>query len=155
MIRPLAIGVVTLMTATLSAATADLDKRIDTAATHLESSVIACRRDIHQHPELGNREFRTSKLVADKLKSLGIEGKTPIPHTGVLGILRGGKPGRVVALRADMDALPVVEQVDVPFKSTVRAQFNGHDVGVMPPCGHGAHVAILLGVAEVLAGIRE
>src|ERR1044071_6171315 len=104
MIRPLAIGVVTLMTATLFAATTDLDKRIDTAATKLESSVIACRRDIHEHPELGNREFRTSKLVIDKLKSLGIEVKTPIAHTGVVGILHGGKPGRVVALRADMDA---------------------------------------------------
>ncbi|HEY2324622.1 MAG TPA: amidohydrolase [Thermoanaerobaculia bacterium] len=155
MIRPLAIGVVTLMTATLSAATADLDQRIDTAATHLESSVIACRRDIHQHPELGNREFRTSKLVVDKLKSLGIEVKTPIAHTGVVGILHGGKPGRVVALRADMDALPVVEQVDVPFKSTVRTQYNGQDVGVMHACGHDAHVAILLGVAEALAGIKS
>ncbi|HEX3109084.1 MAG TPA: amidohydrolase, partial [Thermoanaerobaculia bacterium] len=155
MIRPLAIGVVTLMTATLSAASPDLDKRIDTAATKLESSVTACRRDIHQHPELGNREFRTSKLVAEKLKSLGIEVKTPIAHTGVVGILRGGKPGRVVALRADMDALPVVEQVDVPFKSTARAQFNGQDVGVMHACGHDAHVAILLGVAEVLSGIKS
>src|ERR1051326_4575480 len=112
MIRLLAIGVVTLMTATLSAATTDLDKRIDTAAAHLESSVIACRRDIHQHPELGNREFRTSKLVIEKLKALGIEVKTPIAHTGVVGILHGGKPGRVVALRADMEALRVVEQVD-------------------------------------------
>ena len=155
MIRNLAIGVVTLMTATLSAATADLDKRIDTAAAHLEASVIACRRDIHQHPELGNREVRTSKLVVDKLKSLGIEVKTPIAHTGVVGILRGSKPGRVVALRADMDALPVVEQVDLPFKSTVRTQYNGQDVGVMHACGHDAHVAILLGVAEVLSGIRS
>lgn len=155
MIRPLAIGVVTLMTATLSAATPDLDKRIDSASAHLESSVIACRRDIHQHPELGNREIRTSKLVVDKLKSLGVEVKTPIAHTGVVGILHGGKPGRVVALRADMDALPVVEQVDLPFKSTVRAQYNGQDVGVMHACGHDAHVAILLGVAEVLSGIRN
>ncbi|HEX7193042.1 MAG TPA: amidohydrolase, partial [Thermoanaerobaculia bacterium] len=149
------IGVLTLMTATLSAAATDLDNRIDTAAAHVESSVIACRRDIHQHPELGNREFRTSKLVADKLKSLGIEVKTPVAHTGVVGILHGGQPGRVVALRADMDALPVVEQVDVPFKSTVRTQFNGQDVGVMHACGHDAHVAILLGVAEVLSGIKQ
>ncbi len=155
MIRLLAIGVVTLMTATLSAATADLDKQIDTAAAKVESSVIACRRDIHQHPELGNREFRTSKLVAEKLESLGIEVKRPIAHTGVVGILRGGKPGRVVALRADMDALPVVEQVDLPFKSTVRTQYNGQDVGVMHACGHDAHVAILLGVAEVLSGIKS
>src|SRR5207237_4944643 len=105
--------------------------------------------------ELGNREFRTSKLIADRLKALGIEVKTPIAHTGVVGVLKGGKPGRVVALRADMDALPVVEQVDVPFKSTVKTTYNGQEVGVMHACGHDAHVAILLGVAEVLAGVRD
>jgi amidohydrolase len=132
-----------------------LDQRIDEAAKKVEPKVIDCRRDIHQHPELGNREFRTSKLVADRLRALGIEVKTPIAHTGVIGLLRGGKPGRVVALRADMDALPVVEQVDVPFKSTVRTTYNGQDVGVMHACGHDAHVAILLGVAEVLSGIRQ
>jgi amidohydrolase len=144
-----------LMSATLDAATTTLDQRIDDAARKVESKVIDCRRDIHQHPELGNRETRTSKIIADRLRELGIEVKTPVAHTGVIGILRGGKPGRVVALRADMDALPVVEQVDLPFKSTVRTTFNGHDVGVMHACGHDAHVAILLGVAEVLAGIRE
>ena len=138
---------------TLSATT--LDQRIDEAAKRVEPSVIECRRDIHQHPELGNREFRTSKLVADRLKSLGIEVRTPIAHTGVVGILRGGKAGKVVALRADMDALPVVEQVDVPFKSTVRTTYNGQEVGVMHACGHDAHVAILLGVAGVLASIRS
>ena len=143
------------MTSTLSAATTTLDQRLDAAAKTVEPKVIECRRDIHQHPELGNREFRTSKLIADKLKSLGIEVKTPIAHTGVVGILKGGKPGRVVALRADMDALPVVEQVDLPFKSTARTNYNGQDVGVMHACGHDAHVAILLGVAEVLAGVRE
>jgi amidohydrolase len=140
------------MAAVISAA---LDQRIDEAAKRVEPSVIECRRDIHQHPELGNREFRTSKLVADKLKSLGIEVRTPVAHTGVVGILRGGKAGKVVALRADMDALPVVEQVDVPFKSTVRTTYNGQDVGVMHACGHDAHVAILLGVAEVLSSIRS
>ncbi len=144
-----------LMSATLDAATTTLDQRIDAASKKVESKVIDCRRDIHQHPELGNRETRTSKIIADRLRELGIEVKTPVAHTGVIGILRGGKPGRVVALRADMDALPVVEQVDLPFKSTVRTTFNGHDVGVMHACGHDAHVAILLGVAEVLAGIRE
>jgi amidohydrolase len=132
-----------------------LDQRIDDAAAKVESKVIDCRRDIHQHPELGNRETRTSKLVADKLRSLGIEVHTPIAHTGVVGLLKGGKPGRVVALRADMDALPVTEQVDVPFKSTVRTTYNGQEVGVMHACGHDAHVAILLGVAEVLAGMRD
>lgn len=143
-----------LMSATLTAATT-LDQRIDDASKKVESKVIECRRDIHEHPELGNRETRTSKLVADRLRALGIEVKTPVAHTGVIGILRGGRPGRVVALRADMDALPVIEQVDVPFKSTVRTTFNGHEVGVMHACGHDAHVAILLGVAEVLAGIRD
>jgi amidohydrolase len=132
-----------------------LDQRIDEAAKKVEPKVIDCRRDIHQHPELGNREFRTSKLIAERLRELGIDVKTPIAHTGVIGLLRGGKPGRVVALRADMDALPVVEQVDVPFKSTVRSTYNGLEVGVMHACGHDAHVAILLGVAEVLSGIRQ
>ncbi|HYS55642.1 MAG TPA: amidohydrolase [Thermoanaerobaculia bacterium] len=132
-----------------------LDQRIDDAARSVESKVIECRRDIHQHPELGNREFRTSKLIADRLRQLGIEVRTPIAHTGVVGVLRGGKPGRVVGLRADMDALPVVEQVDVPFKSTVRTTYNGQEVGVMHACGHDAHVAILLGVAEVLSSVRN
>jgi amidohydrolase len=140
---------------TTAAEAATLDQRIDEASRKLESKVIECRRDIHQHPELGNREFRTSKLVADRLRVLGIEVRTPIAHTGVVGAMRGGKPGRVVALRADMDALPVTEQVDVPFKSTARATYNGQEVGVMHACGHDAHVAILLGVAEVLSGIRQ
>ena len=137
------------------AVSAALDQRIDEAAKKVEPSVVECRRDIHQHPELGNREFRTSKLVADKLKQLGIEVRTPIAHTGVVGILRGGNAGRVVGLRADMDALPVTEQVDLPFKSTVRTTYNGQEVGVMHACGHDAHVAILLGVAEVLSSIRS
>lgn len=144
------------MTATaLSASAATLDQRIDDASKKVESRVIETRRDIHQHPELGNRESRTSKLIADRLRSLGIEVITPVAHTGVVGILKGGKPGRVVALRADMDALPVTEQVDVPFKSTVRATFNGQEVGVMHACGHDAHVAILLGVAEVLTSVKS
>ncbi len=142
------------MTTTLSADTT-LDRQIDQAAAKTEASVISCRRDIHEHPELGNREFRTSKLVADRLHELGIETRTGVAHTGVVGVLRGGKPGRVVALRADMDALPVTEQVDVPFKSKVRTTYNGQEVGVMHACGHDAHVAILLGVAEVLSGIRK
>ncbi|HEV2720343.1 MAG TPA: amidohydrolase [Thermoanaerobaculia bacterium] len=136
------------------AASLTVDQHIDELAKQLEPSVIACRRDIHQHPELGNRETRTSKLVVDKLKALGIDVRTPVAHTGVVGTLRGGKPGRTVALRADMDALPVTEQVDVPFKSTARTTFNGQEVGVMHACGHDAHVAILLGVAEVLSKVR-
>ncbi|MCU1230140.1 MAG: amidohydrolase [Acidobacteria bacterium] len=128
---------------------------IDTAAVKVEQRVIETRRDIHQHPELGNRETRTQKLIVDRLTSLGIEVRTPIAHTGVLGILHGAKSGKVVALRADMDALPVEEQVDVPFKSTVRATYNGQEVGVMHACGHDAHVAILLGVAEILASMKQ
>ena len=142
------------MTATSLTATT-LDQRIDQAARKVMPSVIETRRDIHAHPELGNREFRTSKLVADRLRQLGIEVRTPVAHTGVVGVLRGGKPGRVVALRADMDALPVTEQVDVPFKSTVRTTYNGREVGVMHACGHDAHVAILLGAAELLSSIRN
>jgi amidohydrolase len=138
-----------------AAATPSLDQRIDDAAARVEQKVIACRRDIHEHPELGNRETRTAKLVADRLRELGIEVKENVAHTGVVGLLRGGKPGRVVGLRADMDALPVTEQVDLPFASKVRTTYNGQEVGVMHACGHDAHVAILLGVAEVLSGIRE
>ena len=129
--------------------------QIDAATARVEQRVIETRRDIHQHPELGNREFRTQELIVNRLKSLGIEVRTPIAHTGVVGILHGAKAGKVVALRADMDALPVVEQVDVPFKSTVRTTYNGQDVGVMHACGHDAHVAILLGVAEVLASMKN
>ena len=132
-----------------------LASRIDDAAAKVEQSVITARRDIHQHPELGNREFRTAKLVADKLRALGIDVEEKVAHTGVIGLLKGGRPGKVVALRADMDALPVTEQVDVPFASKARTTYNGQDVGVMHACGHDAHVAILLGVAEVLAGVRE
>jgi amidohydrolase len=138
-----------------TAATAPLSTRIDEAASRVESDVIRIRRDIHQNPELGNREFRTAKLVAERLKSLGIEVQENVAHTGVIGVLRGSRDGPVVALRADMDALPVAEEVDLPFASKVRTTYNDLDVGVMHACGHDAHVAILLGVAEVLAGLRD
>ncbi len=121
----------------------------------IESRVIAWRRDIHQHPELGNREFRTAALVARHLRALDIEVDTGIAHTGVVGVLRGGKPGPVVLLRADMDALPVTERNDLPFRSQVRTMYNGEEVGVMHACGHDTHVAILMGAAEILAGMRE
>jgi len=127
----------------------------DARAAAVMDKVVAWRRDIHQHPELSNREFRTSKLVADHLRALGLEVRTGIAHTGVVGVLRGGRPGRVVALRADMDALPVTEMVDLPFASKVRAEYNGQEVGVMHACGHDNHVAILMGVAEALAGMRD
>ena len=131
------------------------DEALAAAADRLEDRVIAWRRDLHAHPELGNREFRTAKLVADHLRALGIEVRDKVAHTGVVGILEGGLPGPVVALRADMDALPVTEDVDVPFKSTVRTEWNGTQCGVMHACGHDAHTAILMGVAEALAGMRE
>jgi len=126
-------------------------ERIDTVMP----KVVAWRRDIHEHPELANREFRTSGLVAEHLRSLGMEVRTGIAHTGVVGILRGGQPGPAVALRADMDGLPVVEQVDLPFASRVRSEYMGQEVGVMHACGHDLHVAILMGVAEVLSGMRS
>jgi amidohydrolase len=131
------------------------DAAIAAAADQVETRVVAWRRDIHQNPELGNREVRTAGLVAKHLRALGFDAvKERVAHTGVVGVLRGGKPGPVVALRADMDALPVAEQVDVSFKSTATAEWKGQQCGVMHACGHDAHVAILMGVAEVLAGMR-
>jgi len=132
-----------------------ISERIDAAARDLEPQVIAWRRDIHEHPELGNREFRTAGVVAAHLRRLGLdEVRTEVAHTGVVGLLKGALPGPVVALRADMDALPVTEEVDLPFASRVRSTWNGEAVGVMHACGHDAHVAILMGVVEVLAGLR-
>jgi amidohydrolase len=128
---------------------------IDRAAASLEPRVLAWRRDIHQHPELSNRETRTAQLIADHLRSLGLEVRTGVAHTGVVGVLRGGKPGKVVALRAEMDALPVTEQVDVPFASREKARYNGQEVGVMHACGHDNHMAILLSVAELFAGMKD
>lgn len=126
------------------------------AADQLESKVVAWRRDIHQHPELGNRETRTAALVAEHLRSLGMEDvRTGIATTGVTAVLRGGKPGPKIALRADMDALPVTERTDVPFASKATTTFRGETVGVMHACGHDAHVAILMGLAEALAAMRE
>ena len=131
-----------------------LTDEIDRRVALVMPKVIGWRRDIHQHPELGNRETRTAKLVADHLRVLGIEVRTGVSRTGVVGVLRGGKPGPVVALRADMDALPVTEEVDLPFKSLVKSTFAGQAVGVMHACGHDAHTAMLMGVAEVLAGLK-
>jgi amidohydrolase len=128
---------------------------IDRKAAELAPRVVQWRRDIHQHPELSFQETRTAALVAQHLKSLGLEVQTGVGGNGVVGILRGGKPGAVVALRADMDALPVTEMVDLPFKSTVRATYNGQQVGVMHACGHDNHVAILMGTAELLAGMKD
>ncbi len=128
---------------------------IDAAAQAAQAKVVAWRRDFHANPELGNREFRTAGIVAQHLQALGFDDvKTGVAHTGVVGLLIGGLPGPVVALRADMDALPVAEEVDLPFASKVKTEWNGEQVGVMHACGHDAHTAILMGVAEVLAGVR-
>lgn len=151
--RPAVIGLVALLLAGAPAAWADA--ALDAAVVAIEPKVVAWRRDIHQHPELGNREFRTSALVAEHLKGLGIEVKTGVAHTGVVGTLVGGRPGPVIALRADMDALPVTERVDLPYASKARGTYNGQEVGVMHACGHDAHVAILMGVAEILSQRRE
>ncbi len=121
----------------------------------VEPQVIEWRRWIHEHPELSNREYQTAAYVAERLQQWGIEVTTGIAHTGVKGVLKGGKPGPVVALRADMDALPVVERTPVPFASKVRSTYLGQEVGVMHACGHDTHVAILLGVAKVLSSIRD
>jgi amidohydrolase len=128
---------------------------VETAVDAVMPQVVAWRRDFHQHPELSNREFRTSKLVAEELRKLGLDVQTGVAHTGVVAILKGGKPGPTIALRADMDGLPVTEQVDVPFKSLATAEYRGEKVGVMHACGHDGHTAMMLGTAKVLAGLRK
>lgn len=133
----------------------DLDRRIAEAVTRFAPAAVEQRHHIHQNPELGNREVETAKLVAAHLRSLGLdEVRTGIAHTGVVGVLRGGRPGPVVAVRADMDALPVTEATDLPFKSTVRSTYAGQEVGVSHACGHDVHTAIQLGVASVLSSMR-
>ncbi len=133
----------------------DLTAEINAAAEKVLPQVIQWRRYLHEHPELGNREFNTSKLVADELRKLGIEVRTGIAKTGVVGILKGSQPGPVIGLRADMDGLPVTERVNVPFRSTAKSEYNGQTVGVMHACGHDTHVAMLLGTATVLAGMKD
>lgn len=138
-----------------AAADPALAAQIDQRAKAIEDQLIAWRRDIHQHPELGNQEHRTSKLVADHLRALGMDVKTGVAGTGVVAVLKGGKPGPVVALRADMDALPVKEQVDLPFASKAKGTFLGKEVDVMHACGHDTHTAILMATAQVLAGMKD
>lgn len=133
----------------------ELKKKIDQLADQVEPKVIDWRRHFHQHPELSNREFKTAEKIEKHLRSLGLEVRTKVAHTGVVGVLKGGKPGPVVALRADMDALPVIERVDVPFASKVKSTYNNMEVGVMHACGHDTHVAMLMGAAEVLTTIKK
>ncbi|MDZ3823508.1 MAG: amidohydrolase [Pseudoxanthomonas sp.] len=128
---------------------------VEALAAAVDAAVRDWRRDIHRHPELGNREFRTAALVAEHLRGLGLEPRTGIAHTGVAAVLRGGRPGPRIALRADMDALPVTEATGLPFASTVTTEYRGETVGVMHACGHDAHVAILMGVAQALVSIRD
>ena len=132
-----------------------LNARIAQLAQAEEAKVIAWRRDFHQHPELGNEETRTAGIVAAHLKSLGLEVQTGVGRTGVVGILRGGRPGKVVALRADMDALPVTELPGLAFASTVKTTYLGQAVGVMHACGHDSHTAMLMGAAEVLSQVKK
>jgi amidohydrolase len=124
-------------------------------SAELEQKVIEWRRDLHQYPELSNREFRTASVIAEHLNGLGLEVQTGVAHTGVVGVLIGGKPGPTIALRADMDALPVTEQTDLAFKSTVKSQYRGKEVGVMHACGHDLHMAMLIGAAEKLTSIKS
>jgi amidohydrolase len=148
-----AIGV--LSSCVLPAAAAVDRGRVDELSASIEPKVIAWRRDIHEHPELSNRETRTAKLVAEQLKRLGLEVQTGIAHTGVAGFLKGGRPGPTVAIRADMDALPVTEKTDVTFKSHATATYRGETVGVMHACGHDSHTAMLMGIAQIFAGVRD
>ena len=139
----------------VSPAVAQSDADVGAAVDRLSPRMIEIRHDIHQHPELGNRETRTADLVAKELRRLGLEVRTGVAHTGVIGVLRGGRPGPVVAIRADMDGLPVTEQSDLPFRSVATATYLGRETGVSHACGHDTHVAAQLGVANVLAGMKD
>jgi amidohydrolase len=131
-----------------------LKAKASLAADKIESKSIIWRRDFHQNPELGNRETRTSKIIAEHLKKLGLEVKEAVAKTGVVGILKGGKPGPCIALRADIDALPIAERVNISYASKQKSTYNGQEVGVMHACGHDTHTAILMSVAEILAGMK-
>ena len=153
----LAVAVAGLVAAARPAHTGDdaLRAALDRAAADVFSRVVEWRRDFHAHPELSNREVRTAARVAAHLEALGLDVRTGVAHTGVVSVLRGARDGPVVALRADMDALPVTEATGLPFASKERATYRGREVGVMHACGHDAHTAVLMGVAEVLAGVRD
>ena len=143
------------LTSLQALAQTDASSTINTKADALQSQIVAWRRDFHEHPELGNHEVRTSGIIAKHLQSLGLQVQTGIATTGVVGILKGDKPGPVVALRADMDGLPVVERTPVPFASKVKTTYNGQEVGVMHACGHDSHMAILMAVAQTLSTMKS
>jgi amidohydrolase len=132
---------------------ADVD--INAAVERATPALVELRHHIHQRPELSNREFETSKLVAERFRALGFSVRTEIAHTGVVGILKGALPGPLVAVWSELDALPVSEEISLPFKSTVRSSYNGQDVGVPHACGHDIHIAAILGMASVLVAMRE
>jgi amidohydrolase len=148
-------SLIVMCAAVSSASAQNIQQLIDQKAKALLPKVIEWRRHLHQNPELGNREFKTMAYIAEHLKKLGLEVKTGVAKTGVVAILKGGKPGSVVALRADIDALPIAERVNIPYKSTVIADYLGAQVPVMHACGHDTHVAILMGTAEVLASMKK
>ena len=155
LVAALAFLVLTLPILAGQTSNASLAAAIDARVKAIESKLVTWRRDFHQNPELSNRETRTAGIVAAHLRQLGLEVKTNVAHTGVVGVLRGGRPGPVVALRADMDGLPLTEQADLPFASKAKSTYNGQEVGVMHACGHDAHIAMLMATAEVLAGLKD
>lgn len=139
----------------ISVSAQDMSASINASATKIMPKLVEWRRHLHQYPELSNREFKTAKYVENHLKTLGLEVRTGVAKTGVIAILKGSQPGPVIGLRADMDALPVTERVSIPFASKEKAEYNGAQVGVMHACGHDTHVAMLMGTAEVLAGMKD
>jgi amidohydrolase len=143
-----------LYASTSFAQTDALKVQVAKKADALQPQLVTWRRDLHEHPELGNHETRTAGIIAAHLKALGLEVKTGVAKTGVVGLLKGGKPGPVVALRADIDGLPIIERTPVPFASKVKATYNNAEVGVMHACGHDTHVAMLMGVAQVLSSMK-
>ncbi|MEI9943836.1 MAG: amidohydrolase [Chitinophagaceae bacterium] len=150
--RKISIVITLLISLTIQA---QVKEKVTVAIDKIETQSIAWQKQIHEHPELGNREFKTGKMVADHLRKLGLEVKEGVAKTGVVAILRGGKPGPCIALRADMDALPIIEKVNLPYASKEKAEYNGQQVGVMHACGHDTHVAMLMSVAEILSGIKN
>lgn len=149
------VTLIVIFSLTNAALAVDMSKEIDAATARIMSKVVDWRRHVHQYPELGNREVKTAKYVEDHLRKLGLEVRSGIAKTGVVGILKGSQPGPVIGLRADMDGLPVTERNALPFASKETATFNGQNVGVMHACGHDTHVAMLMGAAEVLVGMKD